>query len=63
LNLSQKNSILVMSLYGFFWYLQKYAADVRAALDAAQLAQDRRRSTPQRKRASRHRPCDVPNQG
>jgi SSS family solute:Na+ symporter len=26
-DLSQKNSILVMSLYGFFWYLQKYAAD------------------------------------
>jgi SSS family solute:Na+ symporter len=27
LDLSRKNSIVVMSLYGFFWYLQKYAAD------------------------------------
>ena len=27
LNLAQKNSIWVMSLYGFFWYLQKYSAD------------------------------------
>ena len=27
LNFSSKNSIWVMSLYGFFWYLQKYTAD------------------------------------
>jgi SSS family solute:Na+ symporter len=27
LNLSQKGNIFVMSLYGFFFYLQKYAAD------------------------------------
>lgn len=27
LDLSQKDNILVMSLYGFFFYLQKYAAD------------------------------------
>jgi len=27
LDLSQRSSILVMSLYGFFFYLQKYAAD------------------------------------
>jgi SSS family solute:Na+ symporter len=26
-NLAQKNSLWVMSLYGFFWYLQKYSAD------------------------------------
>jgi solute:Na+ symporter, SSS family len=27
LNLAQKANIWVMSLYGFFWYLQKYSAD------------------------------------
>lgn len=27
LNLAQKSNIWVMSLYGFFWYLQKYSAD------------------------------------
>ena len=27
LNFTEKNSVWIMSLYGFFWYLQKYTAD------------------------------------